>query len=427
MSSDPAIEVDGLGKCYEIYHHPRDRLLQMLVGGRKRYYREFWALRDVSFTVAKGETVGIVGRNGAGKSTLLQIICGTLNPTGGTVRTSGRVAAMLELGSGFNPEFSGRENVYLNGAVLGFTTYSSGMVVRLAFAVNTQVMPEVLIVDEALAVGDARFQAKCFERLRALKAAGTAILLVSHATEQIVTHCDRAILLEGGQPLMDGEPRAVVNRYLDLLFGRERVAQEPEVAADANPAPEPEAAAEPSAPGLSVVEDRYAARSGYNPGEYRWGDGAATLTDFAITTTGGAEGAAVNFGAPVKLYVALRFNARVVNPILGFAVKTREGVTIYNTNTEFQPLAGFESTGEPGTSCMASLGFRCALHPGDYFLSVGLASRQLDGEVIPHDRRYDSIHLQVLSMGTATFFGLVDLNVRLDRSQCSQEPAEQQS
>lgn len=243
-----AIRVVNLSKCYHIYDRPRDRLLQMLMRGRKQFYREFWALKDISFEVKKGETVGIVGRNGSGKSTLLQLICGTLNPTSGIIQTNGRIAALLELGSGFNPEFTGRENVYMNAALLGLSkeevdarfndittfadigqfidqpvkTYSSGMVVRLAFAVQSQINPDILVVDEALAVGDAKFQSKCFERLRQLKENGTSILLVTHSSEQIVTHCSNAILLDNGVQVETGEPKRVINRYMDLLFGKEK-------------------------------------------------------------------------------------------------------------------------------------------------------------------------------------------------------------
>lgn len=228
---DIAIRVENLSKCYQIYDTPRDRLKQFilprlhhLTGQTPRqYFREFWALKDVSFEVKKGETIGIIGRNGSGKSTLLQLICGTLSPTSGSITTNGRIAALLELGSGFNPEFTGRENVYMNASVLGLSKeeidarfedivafadigtfieqpvkmYSSGMMVRLAFAVQAQVEPDILIVDEALAVGDAKFQAKCFDRLHQLKEGGTSILLVTHSSEQIVTHCSEAILLDG--------------------------------------------------------------------------------------------------------------------------------------------------------------------------------------------------------------------------------------
>lgn len=256
---DIAIRVEGLTKCFQLYDSPGHLLRQQIVAraarlfGRQppQYFREYWALKGIDFQVRRGETVGIVGRNGAGKSTLLQILCGTLAPTAGVVDIRGRVAALLELGAGFNPEFTGRENVYLNGAILGISraeierrfddiaafadigefierpvkSYSSGMYVRLAFAVSACVEPDVLIVDEALAVGDAKFQAKCFRRFEELVARGTTILLVTHSIEQITRHCDRAILLEGGVVHQEGPPKDVANTYLDLLFGVTRAPQ----------------------------------------------------------------------------------------------------------------------------------------------------------------------------------------------------------
>ncbi len=255
MSSDVAIKVDNLSKCYHVYDKPQDRLKQSLLPRvrrflgkpEKQYHRDFWAVRDVSFHIPKGQTIGIIGQNGSGKSTLLQMICGTLTPSSGSIMTEGRVAALLELGSGFNPDFSGRDNVYMNAALLGLEkseidarfdqivafadigkfinepikSYSSGMMVRLAFSVQAQIDPDILIVDEALSVGDAKFQAKCFERLRQLKENGTSILLVTHSSEQIVTHCDRALLLEKGHMLALDTPRTVVNKYLDLLFSKD--------------------------------------------------------------------------------------------------------------------------------------------------------------------------------------------------------------
>lgn len=243
-SNDIAINIENLSKCFQIYDKPRDRLLQMLSRGRKQYYREFWALNDVSFEVKKGETVGIIGSNGSGKSTLLQIICGTLTPTSGVVETKGRIAALLELGSGFNPEFTGIENIYLNAAVLGLDkesidacfediiafadigefiaqpvkSYSSGMVVRLAFAVQSMIDPDILVVDEALAVGDEKFQRKCFSRLEELKDNGTAILFVSHSGPQIVELCDRAMLLNRGKRLLYTKPAETVRAYQRLIY-----------------------------------------------------------------------------------------------------------------------------------------------------------------------------------------------------------------
>lgn len=244
MSSNTAIAVNNLSKCFHIYDKPRDRLMQMFARGRKQYFREFWALQDVSFTINRGETVGILGRNGSGKSTLLQMICGTLNQTHGDIMTHGRVAALLELGSGFNPEFSGRENVYMNAAVLGLTrdetearfaeieafaeigefidqpvkTYSSGMMVRLAFAVAINVDPQILIVDEALSVGDELFQRKCFARIEAIKASGATILFVSHSGSAVIELCTRAILLDKGEKLAEGVPKVIVGQYQKLLY-----------------------------------------------------------------------------------------------------------------------------------------------------------------------------------------------------------------
>lgn len=240
MSFEVAISAENLSKCYQIYEAPKDRLLQMLVRGRKRFYREFWALDDVSLTIAKGETVGIIGRNGSGKSTLLQLICGTLTPTRGSVRGHGRIAALLELGSGFNPEFTGRENVYVNAAVLGLSRaeidarfediiafanigdfidqptkiYSSGMLVRLAFAVSVCVEPEILIVDEALSVGDASFQFKCLNRLEELAAKGTTLLFVSHDMSMVKRFCHRVIYLRGGRVVASGSPDEMAELHL---------------------------------------------------------------------------------------------------------------------------------------------------------------------------------------------------------------------
>jgi lipopolysaccharide transport system ATP-binding protein len=442
MSSDDfAVRVRNIGKCFVTYEQPQDRLKHALVPRIQRFFghpvtsygHEFWALRDVSFEIARGETVGIVGRNGSGKSTLLQIICGTLLPTLGEVETHGRIAALLELGSGFNPEFTGRENVYLNASVLGLSRdevddrfdsiagfadigdfldqpvkhYSSGMAVRLAFAVQAQVEPEILIVDEALAVGDARFQAKCFERLRQLKENGTSILLVTHSSEQVVTHCSRAILLDSNRLRMEGEPRTVVNHYMDLLFGRERRErpdnQENPALPSASSLPEPES--------LSRTADLYSSRAHYNPHEYRWGDGAATILDFELRADGNTFSHAAESNTTLSLALSLRFNDLVVNPILGFTLKSKEGVTIYGTNSYLLECAEFQSLGEEGSVITARLHFNNNLASGDYFISLGIASRQGE-DIVPHDRRYDSIHLVVAP--TETVFGLIDMNLRME-------------
>ena len=240
MSSEIVIKVENLSKVYHIYDRPSERLKQIFTGDRKKYYREFWALRDTSFEIKKGQTVGIIGRNGSGKSTLLQMICGTLNPTSGLIKTNGRIAALLELGSGFNPEFTGRENIALSATLLGLSpqeilkctpeierfadigdfieqpvkTYSSGMFVRLAFAVNIMSNPEIMVVDEALAVGDIAFQAKCITALKRLQESGSTILFVSHDMASVKSLCDKAIYLENGRVVVSGDAGKVSDMYM---------------------------------------------------------------------------------------------------------------------------------------------------------------------------------------------------------------------
>ena len=440
----PAIRVEHVSKRYEVYARPSDRLRQMLASGlagitgreARRYHADFWALRDVDLQVARGECVALIGRNGSGKSTLLQIITGTLAPTTGEVGVKGRVAALLELGSGFNPEFTGLENVYLNASLLGMEraeierklddilafadigefvhqpvkTYSSGMAVRLAFAVQAQIDPDVLIVDEALAVGDARFQAKCFARLKALRERGTSILLVTHSTEQVVTHCDRAVLLEGGLVLADGAPRAIVNRYLDLLYGRERLGT-----------PAPDAVGQERAtvllpPQLDEAdpefstrdEPRFESRPLYNAYEHRWGDHRAQITDFAVFAGAEAWPARIRAGGRVACYARDRFVLPLVRPIFGITLKTKEGLTVYGTNTEMTHARGFDAESGGGVIACA-FDLNCAA--GDYFVSLGIASRDATGEVVPHDRRYDAVHLCVESEGE--FLGITDLKAEL--------------
>lgn len=421
--ADLVIDAHGVGKCYHVYDRPSHRLLQGLARGRKRYYSEFWALRGVDLQVRRGQTVGIVGRNGSGKSTLLQMIAGTLTPTEGTIRVEGRIAALLELGSGFNPDFTGRENVFLNGAILGLEraevearlddilafadigefidqpirNYSSGMVVRLAFAVQAQVQPQLLIVDEALAVGDARFQAKCFARLKQLKADGVSILLVSHSADQIVQHCDHALLLDGGRLLQEGKPKHVVNRYYDLLFGKDDPG-----AAQARPGERRRLA---QAAPFSGGEGAYEARPNYNPYEYRWGDGAARIVDFDLRSDDEAYPTVLESGTRVRLALRIAFEREVVRPILGFFVKTKEGVSVYASNTEYKPMPALAGAGAAGSIVDVSTSFDCNLADGDYFISVGIASRN-EAEVVPHDRRYDSIHVRIVG---ADFFGMANL------------------
>lgn len=439
-SKDVVISVNNLSKRFEIYNSPVDRLKQFLLPkiqrwlGKepKQYFKDFWAFNDVSFNLKKGETIGIVGRNGSGKTTLLQIICGTLTPTTGMVTTKGRIGALLELGSGFNPEFTGRENVYINAAVLGFNnqeiesrfddivlfadigefidrpvkTYSSGMLVRLAFAVQAQLAPDILIVDEALAVGDAKFQAKCFNLLNQLKANGTSILLVTHDSEQVVKHCDYAILFDQGKEILQGKPRVIINRYLDLLFGRE--SGSPETQSEIHVV---ELKNKKTSLLLSSTEDKFSMHIGYNPHEYRWGDGAGKILDFFISANDKPYPTSFEVGQDIEIKCSIAFMKNLINPIFGLTVKTKDGITVYGVNSEKSDLVAFRQSGLAGQSVIVSNKFKCMLGPGDYFISVGLATMQSE-QVIPHDRRYDSIHIKVKPNNK--FFGLTNLDCRQD-------------
>lgn len=424
MSSDfeeiPAVAVANVGKCYRIFHLPQHRLWQALFRGRRKFYTEFHAVHDISFDIRKGEVVGVLGRNGSGKSTLLQMIAGTLQPTSGNIVTQGRLAALLELGAGFSSDFSGIDNAKLSASILGLSdaeiatklpeilsfadigdhiyqpvkTYSSGMYVRLAFAVAACVDPDILIIDEALAVGDVKFQAKCFRRFEELVASGRTIIFVTHSVEQVVRHCTRALLIEGGRLIGDGEPRAIANRYLDLMVGGDS-AQKRSKPTGIN--------SQPLQPLLSMLE----ARAGYSSSEYRWGEGRARIVDAMLTLSD--ETLHTNqfcTADQMDLRLCVEFDAPCETPIIGFFVKTPDGVTVYGNNSR-NLLRSFGSRSvEEGQrievvfSCVLNLG------PGSYMLSLGVAE-DVVGEVIPLDRRYDVMQFDVVGYSGAV--GLSDL------------------
>lgn len=296
MSSDIAISVDNVSKVYHIYDRPQDRLKQSLWRGGKQFYREFWALKDVSFQVKRGETLGIIGRNGSGKSTLLQIIARTLTPTAGKVQVNGRVAALLELGSGFNPEFTGRENVFMSGVIMGLSTkeieermplieqfaeigefidqpvkvYSSGMYVRLAFACAINVNPDILIIDEALAVGDMQFQLKCIDKMKSFKKQGKTILFVSHDTYSVRNFCDQAIWMMDGKIHLRGDVATVVERYQDFMkieLENNEVAQSP---------------AEVKKNILTIDKVNFLDTNGNNKKAFRFGESVTVVVDYTL-------------------------------------------------------------------------------------------------------------------------------------------------
>lgn len=448
-SDNIAISVKDIKKCFYVYNNPHDRLKQFVLPKLKRlinneaknYYKEFWALNGVSFDVMKGETVGLIGKNGSGKSTLLQIICGTLTATSGNVETGGRIAALLELGSGFNPEFTGRENIYLNASILGLSkqeidnkfdhiaafadigdfieqpvkTYSSGMVVRLAFAVQAQVDPDILIVDEALAVGDAKFQAKCFDRLKQLKNNGTSILLVTHSGEQIVTHCDKAILLNDGGKLYQGSPKVAVNKYMDVLFGKTQASKKVQAISEKSSSDNKVLNTESNKEvGLSLDLDCFSTKANYNKNEYRWGDRAASWLDYQLIAGERLNPTTLYADEKIKIRCSIYFEKHIHNPIIGFAVKTKEGVTVYNTNSHLLNEDTL-NIGRENTCSIVEFEFNNILGAGDYFISLGIASLS-ENEVIPHDRRYDVIHFLVPTVESFSGMTNLELNLKIESS-----------
>lgn len=362
-STEPVISVRGISKCYEIYDKPIDRLKQTLWRGKRRYYREFWALRDISFEVRRGESIGIIGRNGSGKSTLLQIIAGTLRPTHGEVEVHGRVAALLELGSGFNPDFTGRENAFLNGAILGMTkpeverrfdaiaafadigqfidmpvkTYSTGMLVRLAFAVQIQLEPDILIVDEALAVGDSLFQKRCYQKLEEMRAKGLTLVFVSHDQESVRTLTTRALLLDEGHARALGSSAEVVLEYRRLLHEAEKSYSESVVKAMSRGS---QTVPAPTASTSSGTSQRSAA--------FSFGDLDAEVIACKVLNEEREPTSVFNPGDLVVIRIAVLLNRDMNHLNVGFRLRSKEGVKIYSWGTFNQDVEIWES-GHEGT------------------------------------------------------------------------------
>lgn len=402
MSSEPAIRVTGLGKCYELYARPHDRLKQFLWQGRRRFYREFWALRDVSFEVEPGEVLGIVGRNGSGKSTLLQLICGTLAPTTGTVARRGRVAALLELGAGFNPEFTGLENVHLQGALMGFTPeeveervqaieafadigeflhqplkqYSSGMFIRLAFACAVNVDPDILVVDEALAVGDVRFQLKCHRKFEEFREMGKTILLVSHSCPDIVRLCRRALWLDEGGVREQGDPARVVESYLAWMTHDTGVLASLPVSGGKEGGGEDE---------LSPVPAK----------AFVTGEGGAVIRAVGLFGEDQRRLAVINGPTPVRLVFEVVTRVALDLPYFAFQIINSRGLRILGSNT-----CVLNTPVEPiGAGATVRVGFRFdfpEIENGTYLIALGVA----DGTSARHIRHAymtDASEIQCLS------------------------------
>lgn len=442
MSSELAISVHDLSKCFHIYDKPRDRLFQMLARDRKQYFREFWALNGVSFDIRKGETVGIVGRNGSGKSTLLQLVCGTLNPTHGTITTNGRIAALLELGSGFNPEFSGRENVYMNAAVLGLSreetdarfseieafaeigdfidqavkTYSSGMMVRLAFAVAINVEPQILIVDEALSVGDELFQRKCFARIEAIKESGATILFVSHSGSAVVELCDRAILLDSGEKLIEGAPKNIIGKYQKLLYApREKVATiRREIISDAEIKDTSGSEIAISAvPRATVSSESGEMVAFYDPhlisqSVLSYESHGAWIERPQIVDRTGEPVNCLKRGDTYRYTYQVRFETGATAVRFGMMIKTPGGVEL-GGSVSAANLQGAVGLVKKGYVAQVEFSFQCLLNPGTYFLNAGVTGTVGESETYLH-RLLDACLFRVLPIGDNVATGTVDFN-----------------
>jgi lipopolysaccharide transport system ATP-binding protein len=433
MSSDAVIRLRGVGKSFPKFEKPYQRLFHFIAPRRDRR-QEFRALADIDLDIHRGEAVGIIGRNGSGKSTLLQIVAGILQPSAGQVQVSARIAALLELGAGFNPEFTGRENIRLNASLLGLDeaqinarmdrivafaeigehveqqvkTYSSGMFVRLAFAVAVHTDPEVLIVDESLSVGDIYFQRKCHKRIEEMRQQGCTLLFVTHAIDSLLQLCDRGVLLDDGRVAFDGPAKSAVKEYLRRVFGDNAAGEdgETEEGRDDQATARTDALAGFIGGGHT---DHFALRPGYNRDETRVGDGSAVTCDFLITSSHG-------FGPVVTAREPFRISVRYSLPIahdrliFGLRVCTVTGAVVYSSNTLV--ASGRLFACDAGTVAIADFDLRCALLRGHYFVTVGVSRHDAEEGIVAVDRRTDAIVLSVL--GDATHAeGLADLEASI--------------
>ena len=457
-SNEIVIHIEELSKAFHMYKQPSDRLKQLLWGGKRKFYREFWAVRGVNLDIMRGETVGIVGRNGSGKSTLLQMICGTLQPTGGSVEVQGRIAALLELGSGFNPEFTGRENVFLNGAILGLSrsevkeryediaafadigdfidqpvkSYSSGMYVRLAFAVSINVEPDLLVVDEALSVGDEKFQRKCFARLDAIRNQGCTVLFVSHSAGRIIELCDRAVLMDRGECLLTGDPKGVVSEYQKLIYApsdqheaiRNGILKN---GRSDRPTPNTQGMITKESNRAALLEDIQVSNT-----ETRIHDAAATLTDCVEFdpnllpsstvryTPNGAEilnarilndrNQPVNLLQQGNRYIyayEVIFHQQATNVRCGMLIKTISGVALGGRVTHPQ---GKEIKGVGrGSVLQVRFPFQANLAPGAYFLNAGVSGNTKETQGFLH-RILDAVMFKIEPSPEPTITSYVDFS-----------------
>ena len=425
MAEDIAISVNDVSKMYKLYDNPMDRLKESLGLSRKKKYKEHYALNHVSFQVHRGETVGIIGTNGSGKSTILKIITGVLSPTAGEVAVNGRISALLELGAGFNGEYSGLENVYLNGSMIGFSreeidaklqsildfadigdfvyqpvkTYSSGMFVRLAFAVAINIDPEILIVDEALSVGDVFFQAKCYRKFEEFKEMGKTILFVSHDLSSIGKYCDRVVLLNKGEKLAEGGAKEMVNLYRRVLVNQYDDADLEEGAENAEAGQDGQLTDGTAGENVSKKEHAGGGRAmkdslNLNPQVLEYGSKLGEIVDFAIRDDTGMITNVIEKGKEFSVQMKVNFQADVSDPIFAFTLKDLKGTEITGTNTMYEhtPLKP-QKAGDVREITFKQV---MPLEAGEYMLCLGCTGYK-DGDFTVFHRLYDVCNLTVIT------------------------------
>ncbi|MBP0028170.1 ABC transporter ATP-binding protein [Roseofilum sp. Guam] len=444
--SEMAISLKGVSKSFKRYAHPGDRLKELLLPGKTRG-QEFWALHDIDLEIPQGQTLGIVGRNGSGKSTLLQIIAATLTPSTGEVEVKGRLSALLELGSGFNPEFTGRQNVFFNGQLLGLTkdeiktkfdsivsfadigefieqpvkTYSSGMFVRLAFAVATSVEPDILVVDEALSVGDEAFQRKCFARIQDIRDRGGTVLFVSHAASSVVELCDRAILMDKGEIILSNKPKFVVSKYQELIYAPSDkshiLREELKKSHQQQTLPTPEKSETngqsapskdfPHSPSIPTLGDYY--DPNLNPEHtLSYTTRGAEIIDPHIETLSGRMVNHLIRRQPYIYTFKVRFSKMAQNVRFGMLIKTISGLELggASVSPSFHKISHFE----PHQVITVQFSFECFLHPGVYFLNAGV-SGMVDEEFIYLARCIDAAMFRVNPDEAVCGNGTVDFKI----------------
>ncbi len=418
--SDIAINVDKVSKLYKLYDKPSDRLKETLGFTKEKKYREHYALSDISFNVKKGQTVGIIGTNGSGKSTILKIITGVLNPTSGKVDISGRISALLELGAGFNMEYTGIENIYLNGTMMGYSkeevdeklqtildfadigdfvkqpvkTYSSGMFVRLAFAVAINIDPEILIVDEALSVGDVFFQAKCYHKFTEFKNAGKTILFVSHDLGSIAKYCDRVILLNNGVKLAEGDPKEIIDLYKQVLVSNAEMRDLDEVRSGINKE-------------QNLPEDGNVWKESLllNPNALEYGNKYAQITDFAIIDDKGRITSNIQKNTEFKIRMKVKFNRDIDEPIFAFTIKDLQGTDVTGTNTMYE-LLNFGLVKRDEVKVI-EFSQNMNLQGKNYLLSFGCVGYE-NNDFVVYNRLYDACNINVISDKNTV--GFYDMN-----------------